>query len=192
MTTPLNWKSIRWDNCGRLQRPRNKRQEVVKVLRYLKTSRSVMFLCLVASSPRDNTLTRFITCNQKYQVCCEKPHQKALWPSMKKPGTPTHTAKLSSLIPTTWGTIFFARIETIHLNDRGTTENAHGLSQEMLAKREVVNINIANDHEFLNSSDLKPETSPSLVMSAKTGRGKLDGNWRERYFFWFSLELYVA
>ncbi|KAI1729768.1 phosphatidylinositol transfer protein [Ditylenchus destructor] len=103
--------------------------------------------------------------------------------------------------PDYMGENFFARIETIHLNDRGTTENAHGLSPELLAKREVVPINIANDHEFLNTSDIKPETSPSIFMSKKTGRGQLRGNWQEHsepvmcayklvtiYFKWFGLQ----
>ena len=45
---------------------------------------------------------------------------------------------------------FYAKIETIHLPDRGTTENAHGLCPELLASRDVVYINIANDHEFLH------------------------------------------
>lgn len=81
---------------------------------------------------------------------------------------------------------FYVKIETIHLPDNGTTENvsfwlnalpkkqdeiqAHGLKGEELAKREIVNINIANDHEFLNSGDLHPDTTPSKFQSTKTGR----------------------
>lgn len=45
---------------------------------------------------------------------------------------------------------FFVKIESIHLPDRGTTENAHGLSEEELERRDVVYINIANDNEFLS------------------------------------------
>lgn len=74
---------------------------------------------------------------------------------------------------------FFIRIETIHLPDRGTTENAHNLSSEILEQREVVQINIANDQEFLNTSDLRPETTPSIFLSEKTKRGCLIGNWQE-------------
>ncbi|GMR44542.1 hypothetical protein PMAYCL1PPCAC_14737, partial [Pristionchus mayeri] len=73
---------------------------------------------------------------------------------------------------------FFVKVETIHLPDRGTTENAHNLSKEELAKREVVHIDIANDKEFLAAADVKPETSPSLYQSKKTGRGPLVNDWR--------------
>jgi len=106
--------------------------------------------------------------------------------------------------PDYMGENFFIRIETVHLPDRGTTSNAHNLRKEDLAKREVVHIDIANDHEFLNSNDIKPETSPSLFMSQKTGRGRLFGNWRETcepvmcayklvslHFKWFGLQSLV-
>ncbi|GMT21062.1 hypothetical protein PFISCL1PPCAC_12359, partial [Pristionchus fissidentatus] len=73
---------------------------------------------------------------------------------------------------------FYVKVETIHLPDRGTTENAHNLSREELAKREVVHIDIANDKEFLASADVKPETSPSQFQS-KGGRGPLVNNWRD-------------
>ncbi|CAD6187757.1 unnamed protein product [Caenorhabditis auriculariae] len=99
---------------------------------------------------------------------------------------------------------FFVKIETIHLPDRGTTENAHGLGAEELAKREVININIANDNEFLNSSDIQPSTTPGTFISSKTGRGPLKGNWRETaqpvmcayklvtvYFKWFGFQKIV-
>ena len=72
------------------------------------------------------------------------------------------------------GDNFFIRVETMHLNDRGTTENvrlfclcafdcldcsfkAHQLSPEELEKREVVHINIADDQEFLLSAVCKHE-----------------------------------
>ncbi|VDM29258.1 unnamed protein product [Toxocara canis] len=74
---------------------------------------------------------------------------------------------------------FFVKIESIHLPDRGTTENAHGLNEEELARRDVIHINIANDDEYLSRADIKPETSPSLFSSKKTGRGPLKDNWRE-------------
>lgn len=44
---------------------------------------------------------------------------------------------------------FFVKIESLHLPDWGTTENAHGLSKEELLKREVIYIDIANDGEYL-------------------------------------------
>lgn len=104
--------------------------------------------------------------------------------------------------PDYMGDAFFIRIETMHLNDRGTTENAHNLPADTLAKRTVVNINIANDKEFLNPADIKPETSPQLFLSSKTGRGKLNPvMWRQTvdpvmcayklvtvHFKWFGLQ----
>lgn len=99
---------------------------------------------------------------------------------------------------------FYARIETIHLPDRGTTENAHNLTPDLLAKREVIYIDIANDKEYLNAADIKPETSPSLFVSSKTGRGALKPNWQKTaepvmcayklvtvHFHWFGLQSIV-
>ncbi|VDM66906.1 unnamed protein product [Strongylus vulgaris] len=116
---------------------------------------------------------------------------------------------------------FFVKIETIHLPDRGTTANAHGLPPEELAKRDVVDINIANDNEFLHAGDILPTTTPSKFVSSKTGRcvilfalfglsfneyirGPLNGNWRETvepvmcayklvsvHFKWFGLQKMV-
>lgn len=40
---------------------------------------------------------------------------------------------------------FEIKIESYHLPDAGTTENAHHLPPELLAKREVIVIDIAND-----------------------------------------------
>lgn len=53
----------------------------------------------------------------------------------------------------------------------------------------------------MSPADVKPETSPSLFMSQKTGRGKLTGNWRQTtepvmcayklvtvHFKWFGLQ----
>ncbi|CAJ0580872.1 unnamed protein product, partial [Mesorhabditis spiculigera] len=74
---------------------------------------------------------------------------------------------------------FFVKVETIHLPDRGETENAHNLPPEVLAKREVVQLDIANDKEHLATSDIKAETSPNLYKSAKTGRGPLAPGWRK-------------
>ncbi|KAI6214539.1 Phosphatidylinositol transfer protein [Aphelenchoides besseyi] len=104
--------------------------------------------------------------------------------------------------PDYMGDNFFVRIETMHLNDRGTTANAHSLKPDVLAKRDVVNINIANDNEFLNREDVKPETSPRTFYSERTGRGRLDpATWRQDcepvmcayklvtvYFKWFGLQ----
>jgi hypothetical protein len=68
---------------------------------------------------------------------------------------------------------FVIKIESLHLPDRGETPNAHGLSQDMLAKREVVKIDIANDP--VDRRDYKADEDPSKYKSAKTGRGPLMG-----------------
>ncbi|MFH4981209.1 hypothetical protein AB6A40_007918 [Gnathostoma spinigerum] len=74
---------------------------------------------------------------------------------------------------------FIIKIETIHLPDRGTTENAHCLKPDELNDREVVYIDIARDDQFLTSADIKPETSPSKFKSQKTGRGVLCNGWQK-------------
>ncbi|VDM92883.1 unnamed protein product [Onchocerca ochengi] len=74
---------------------------------------------------------------------------------------------------------FFIHIETIHLPDRGTTQNAHNLSPEDLAKREVIDLDIANDTSYLTANDISLKTTPSKFKSVKTGRGPLIGNWKE-------------
>ncbi|ESO05982.1 hypothetical protein HELRODRAFT_64321 [Helobdella robusta] len=68
---------------------------------------------------------------------------------------------------------FFIKIESIHLPDRGDTQNAHGLDKETLSKREVIKIDIAND--AVDPADRKPDINPSMYKSVKTGRGPLAG-----------------
>ncbi|CAH1801375.1 unnamed protein product [Owenia fusiformis] len=70
---------------------------------------------------------------------------------------------------------FEIKIETIHLPDRGETENAHGLPPDILKKREVKLIDIANDH--IDSKDYKKEEDPAIYKSEKTGRGPLTKDW---------------
>uniref|UniRef100_A0A1I7XJR2 Phosphatidylinositol transfer protein beta n=1 Tax=Heterorhabditis bacteriophora TaxID=37862 RepID=A0A1I7XJR2_HETBA len=85
-----------------------------------------------------------------------------------------------------------------------TILTAHSLAIDELAKRDVVHINIANDHEFLHSADVQPDTTPGTFSSVKTGRGPLNGNWREVaqpvmcayklvtvHFKWFGLQKVV-
>lgn len=67
-------------------------------------------------------------------------------------------------------------IESIHLQDRGDTENALALSPEMLNQREVIFLDIADDQG--------PEHEPFVVtgkignaISKKTGRGPLHPGW---------------
>lgn len=71
---------------------------------------------------------------------------------------------------------FFIKIETLHLPDRGTTENAHKLEGDALKKREVIHIDIANDP--VERKDYKPEEDPSKYKSEKTGRGPLVESWK--------------
>lgn len=71
---------------------------------------------------------------------------------------------------------FMIKIETLHAPDRGTQANAHKLSPEVLRKRDVLFIDIAND-PF--SGDYKLSEDPSKFKSEKTGRGPLvSKNWR--------------
>lgn len=73
---------------------------------------------------------------------------------------------------------FLLKIESMHLPDHGETENAHGLTPEELAKREVVRIDISNDP--VERKDYNPEEDPAKFRSTKTGRGPLLGpNWKE-------------
>ncbi|KAK5984378.1 Phosphatidylinositol transfer protein alpha isoform [Trichostrongylus colubriformis] len=99
---------------------------------------------------------------------------------------------------------FFIKIETMHLPDRGQTENAHGLPAEELSRREVVHIDIADDNEYLHAGDIHPSTTPSTFTSSKTGRGPLTPGWMESvdpvmcayklvsvHFKWFGLQKMV-
>lgn len=72
---------------------------------------------------------------------------------------------------------FELRIETLHLPDRGETQNAHELPPDMLKHREVVIIDIANDP--VGTGDYKADLDPQKFKSQKTERGPLLGNWRE-------------
>ena len=73
---------------------------------------------------------------------------------------------------------FVIKIESYHIADRGTTQNAHELTPEQLKAREVILIDIAN--EKVASSDYKADEDPLKFKSEKTGRGPLTTpNWRE-------------
>jgi len=61
-------------------------------------------------------------------------------------------------------------ISTLHLPDRGETENAHQLTGDDLKKRNIVYINIADK---VSRADYKPEDDPEHFHSTKTGRGPL-------------------
>jgi hypothetical protein len=61
-------------------------------------------------------------------------------------------------------------ISTLHVPDRGESENVHQLTGDDLKKRNIVYINIADK---INRSDYKPEYDPENFKSTKTGRGPL-------------------
>lgn len=65
-------------------------------------------------------------------------------------------------------------MQTIHLPDNGSTENAHNLGAEKLAMREIIHVDIAKDPV----NDPKPNTDPSVFVSEKTGRGPLADGWQ--------------
>ncbi|XP_027211669.1 phosphatidylinositol transfer protein beta isoform isoform X4 [Penaeus vannamei] len=68
---------------------------------------------------------------------------------------------------------FVISIETLHVADMGTTENAHELTGDKLKMREVVTIDISNDP--VKPADYKPSEDPTKFKSEKTGRGPLVG-----------------
>ncbi|XP_071537192.1 phosphatidylinositol transfer protein alpha isoform-like [Panulirus ornatus] len=68
---------------------------------------------------------------------------------------------------------FLISIETLHVPDRGTSENIHRLTSEKWSTVEVVTVDIANDP--ISAADYKPEEDPTMFMSSKTGRGPLQG-----------------
>ncbi|RIA90423.1 hypothetical protein C1645_770015 [Glomus cerebriforme] len=66
--------------------------------------------------------------------------------------------------------------ETMHVdNSRGEIDNALNIPQNLLEKREVVIIDIANDP--IESKDYKKDQDPTLYHSEKTGRGPLKDDW---------------
>jgi len=60
----------------------------------------------------------------------------------------------------------------MHIQDNGTNENAHQLSPDLLSKREVITIDIANDDLYAHS-DYKADQDPKLFRSQKASRGPL-------------------
>ncbi|CAG8778955.1 1256_t:CDS:2 [Cetraspora pellucida] len=66
--------------------------------------------------------------------------------------------------------------ESMHIdNSRGEVENALNISQDLLEKRQVVIIDIANDS--IDKKDYREDQDPTLFHSEKTGRGPLKGDW---------------
>jgi len=69
-------------------------------------------------------------------------------------------------------------LESLHVGDRGDSENALNLSPEELKKRTVEKIDIAE--QLLETKDYKEDEDPTLFHSEKTGRGPLKDNWIEK------------
>lgn len=59
-------------------------------------------------------------------------------------------------------------LETRHVPDNGLSDNVHGLSEEELAKRQVIVIDVAKDKIH------NPVHDPTQFRSEKTARGPLD------------------
>ncbi|XP_066578095.1 phosphatidylinositol transfer protein, beta, like isoform X1 [Amia ocellicauda] len=76
---------------------------------------------------------------------------------------------------------FFIKIETWHKPDMGTTDNVHGLSQEVWEEAEVVPIDIA-DRTQVADDDYKPDEDPAVFHSEKTGRGPLGPGWKKELY----------
>jgi len=75
------------------------------------------------------------------------------------------------------GDRFHLTIETRYLPDGGFTENALRLSDQQLQQRTVDTLDIAFDE--IDPSKYKEEEDPTLYVSKKTGRGKLERGWNE-------------
>ncbi|KAK9887308.1 hypothetical protein WA026_021618 [Henosepilachna vigintioctopunctata] len=73
---------------------------------------------------------------------------------------------------------FVICIETMHVGDVGNSDNVHQLPNDKLKQREVVFIDIANDS--IPSSDYKKDEDPTLFKSQSTGRGPLQGDWKNK------------
>lgn len=98
---------------------------------------------------------------------------------------------------------FHLVIESLHVNDAGTTENIHRLPAEQWRSTSVVAIDIVKDP--VNPSDYQPDEDPTKVTSHKTGRGPFQGTrWWEKVqpvmtcyklvtadFRWFGLQARV-
>ncbi|KAG9298920.1 hypothetical protein G9A89_015942 [Geosiphon pyriformis] len=69
--------------------------------------------------------------------------------------------------------------ETMHVdNSRGEIENALNVPPEILEKRKVIIVDVANDQ--IDSKDYKKEHDPKLYHSEKTRRGPLIDDWMQR------------
>ncbi|KAJ1817909.1 hypothetical protein LPJ60_004595 [Coemansia sp. RSA 2675] len=75
------------------------------------------------------------------------------------------------------GSVFKVVTETMHVGDRGETENALNLDAKVLAQRIIDDIDVTNDKEI---GAYKESEDPKLYKSTKTGRGPLTAeDWRK-------------
>ncbi|KAI6198286.1 Phosphatidylinositol transfer protein alpha isoform [Aphelenchoides fujianensis] len=74
---------------------------------------------------------------------------------------------------------FYAIVESMHVaDDGGSLENALDLDEELLSRREVVQLDIL-DTRVLNEGDITPSTDPTRVASTRADRGPLQAGWAE-------------
>jgi len=76
------------------------------------------------------------------------------------------------------GDRFNISVVTRYLPDSGNTENALDLTPQQLKDIVVDKIDIAFDP--IDPSKYKPEEDPTIFVSTKTGRGKLEDGWTEK------------
>ena len=75
---------------------------------------------------------------------------------------------------------FNIRIDTIHVNDNGSTDNIHNLPENILSQRKVVYMDIAAKKDSGSKKMYeKDECDPSVFKSIKTGRGPLLPGWQK-------------
>jgi len=75
------------------------------------------------------------------------------------------------------GDRFNITIITRYLPDAGKTENAFGLDDQQLSERVVDTVDIAFDQ--IDPTKYKKEEDPTIFISDKTGRGKLQKDWMD-------------
>ncbi|XP_071477116.1 phosphatidylinositol transfer protein alpha isoform-like [Diadema antillarum] len=68
-------------------------------------------------------------------------------------------------------------IDTIYAEGKGKEENIHELPPNLLSKRQIDFIDIANDP--VSKTDYKEDEDPTKFTSEKTGRGPLVEDWKE-------------
>ena len=72
---------------------------------------------------------------------------------------------------------FHILIDTWHKQGNKDIENVHELTAKQVKKRQIMNIDIANDK--VDPRDYKEDEDPTKFKSEKTGRGPLGPNWQD-------------